>query len=215
MSKFYYSGSLEQVNYLSRRDIFLKFIYGKWQTMFLEGMLFLIYGIGIVCFELLYNYTDFIKINLPINIVIYGFSGIAIIMSLSFLITSFVIRKQKAQTFVKKRAVLDLIIGAFILFLPWSVYGIIGSVSIFYGLNQLIGRKDQNSSFRKFKALLFLASGIGLLFLSSVNLVFANLILALYSIALGIYIILISLSFRKSVTKFDDEQKGFTEYTIE
>lgn len=211
MSKFYYSGSLEQVNFLTGRDKFLQSLYGKWQPMMIEGIALILFGLATIGYQAFDLRTMF---QLPQYTVSYAFAALVLFMALIFLITYFVVKKAGILTILKGRSIFDVLACLFLIVFPNSLYGALGSASIFLGLS-LILNKQNRQFLMKFLGIILLVIGIGLLFTNSYSHLYVNYLLAALFIGIGGIVTYYAVKFRGSISRYEDEQKGFTDFTIE
>lgn len=208
MSKFFYSGSLEQVNYLSQKDIFLRFLYGNWISMLIEGILFILYAGLIIVYEVL-NYYDLIA--LPEYSIVYGIVGLCLILATTFFITYTWAKKNNIANILKQRSILDLIIAVVLFLFPFFLNGIVGFAMVIFGLYLFENKKKP----RKLLGSLIMIFGALLVFNFNLPFNYVNWIYVVLLLGFGVFLVRLSLVFRRSVKNYTDEQQGFTDYTIE
>lgn len=223
MSKFFYSGSMEQVNYLSRLDVLLEALYGKWQAMLIEGILFITVAIGLL---LLIFFPQGLRFNTALSAYVLN-DPIAFIflvlfwsMAIVFTVVYFIVRKKITTSILKFRLFLDLIAGLFLFFLPGFTLGLLGFLGVIIGMSMILnyrrmGQAYTNRILKNIIAWLVLASGLVLIFRQVIPISYLESIIALLLAGTGAYLIKASLRFGRSITLYEDEQKGFTDYTIE
>lgn len=215
MSKFYYSGSLEQVNYLSRHDSFLRSVYGKWQTMFAEGALMIILAIEIVTVRVFFS--GLLK-TYP-NLLAYSFSAFFGIMALLFLISYLLVRENVQGGNLKFRCGAAAFACIITLLFPWMLQSLFGFITLIAGL-VLLARKGKVAysywaTAYKIFAWAVIIIGLGFIFRPSFLLPYMDYFEAALLFMAGIYLVKNSWSFRRTITLFEDEQEGFTDYKIE
>ncbi len=213
MSKFYYQGKIQQENYLSPNDIFLRSIFGKYQLMILEAILFLFFGI----FSLvIYFYPNNPISSIP-NIYTRVFGSILIGLGIINLITYYFIIKKEYGLLLKVISFLYLIIGTLIVIFPALLesflYRILASVLLSIGIITLM-RRGEKSFNQKIVSTLLIMVGLFFLFAppyKGINNLGFFILMGLF----GLYLLYNSIKFRKVLKNYEDEQKGFTDYKIE
>lgn len=216
MSKFFYSGKIKQENFLSKRDVFLNLIYGKWFNLDIEGCLFIAYAI----FTFLYQYYLYEYISIP-YLLERSIGAILIIIGTFFFSNALWLqyKENTINKILKFRGSFDVIYGIVLLIFPGAAMNLIYFLSGFFlialGINYLT--RPNNKFTKRLLGLLFLLVG-----LSNTNIIsfftpydFRPEIFALFLFFLGIYLIYISINYRKEMKAYEDEKKGFTEYKIE
>ena len=213
MSKFYYQGKVQQENFLTQSDIFLRSVYGKYQLMLFEAILLLLFAISsLVIYFLPKEYS----IEIP-HLYARIFGGCLVFLGIINLITYYFIIKKEYGGLMKVKAYLFLIIGLIILIFPITLesllYRLMAFIFLSIGITTFM-RRSKTTLYQKMISLLLIALGIFFIFSPSFN-NSKDLIFFILTGILACYLLYNGIKFRKSLKSYEDEERGFTDFTIE
>ncbi len=212
MSKFYYSGKIQQENYLTNKDNLLREVYGKYQLILTEAFLFLFFALFAILASV-FKLENYLAIP-------YFYSKILgitlIVLALVFELTYRFVLKKKSGRFLRPRIIAYVILGLILVFVPNSldafVYRLLTFFFITVGFISLM--RKHKSSMQMVVSFGMIVIGFFFFLFPHMNnykdLVFFTLIGVL-----GIYLLYHGFDFRKRFKPYEDEQKGFTDYKIE
>lgn len=212
MSKFYYSGKIEQVNTLTSSDIFLSYIFGNWQLMILEGVMEILFSIATFVFY--FFYRDFYT-AIP-NLYSIALSGLMLSFAAIDFIAYFIYKRKGIKKFLRTKGILE-VLGALFSYLFKTgflnfCFLIIAMLLFSTGFIMFKIQKAQGGSIL-FSAFCMI-SGIVIIALNFIQPVYKELVFSSFIGLLGIIIVYFSIGFRRSMKKYIDEQLGFTDYEI-
>lgn len=212
MSKFYYQGAIQQENFLTPKDYFLRSAYGKYQLMLLEAisvLLFAIISLVIYFFDL----GKLIPFSDPYARLL---GGLLIVLAVINLVAYYTVLKKEYSFILKLKSYMFLFFGILLIIFPRSLQGFIYSTMattfVLFGLHGLFSRKAGLS--KKLISICLILIGVFFLF-TNYNNNYKDIVFFILLGLLGFYLLVLGLQFRKSLKNYEDEQKGFTDYSIE
>lgn len=214
MSKFYYTGSVRQENFLTRTDLILRSFFGTYQNMLFEASLFTIFGIVAFIFY-------FLRLEFLVNIEGLYFKALGtifLLLALIYFITNWNLKKKHINTFLTFRVFVYIALGVIFFIMPNSALNSLVQFIITFTLiiALLVFIRKPHKTFLQYCLIVLFILGIVAMYFIPDEYSFIKILIFFIMITIfGIYLFRNGLKFRRSMKSFLDEQKGFTDFKIE
>lgn len=212
MSRFVYSGSTRQVYTLSAGDKRLRAFYGKWQLMALEGLLLLLSAAALVYFyfSVPLSDDDFLELFAFVT------AGLCLFFAAVYGSAYWILKKKGRGGRLKNRALFDGVAGVLILLLPRAFIPFISSLTAFaLSIAGALLFFAARRTGKRIIGLVLLLCAAFTAFMPKTLFPYFVIMLAVIEVGAGVYTLWRCASFARALKHVEDEQAGFTDYSIE